>query len=317
MPRPGQGSHELLAVARAVREQYSKRSLAGVLREPLIIVSAPRAGSNLLFEQLSLNPGIWTIGGESHGIYRAFPKLRAQNAQLDSGRLEESHADPATCEDLRACFLALLRDHRGDPYLRLPPDARPPQVTFLEKTPRNALNLPFLLALFPDARFLFLHRDPRQNVASLVDAWQVGLRTGRFVTFRDLPGWDRPAWCFVLPPGWRSMRDKSLAEIAAFQWAETNRILLQDLSKLDRRRWFAVGYDALVARPAETLAAIGEFAGIPVAAAILDQDVLPLSRTALSAPDPDKWRKHETAINAVLPQVAATERAIETAISSV
>jgi Sulfotransferase family len=314
MARRSQGRPDLLALARTVRAEYADSELASVLREPLVIVSAPRAGSNLLFEQLSRFPGIWTIGGESHGVYRVFPKLRAQNPEFDSGRLDESHADPETCADLRACLLALLRDHRGEPYLQLPAGDRAPHVTFLEKTPRNALNLPFLLALFPDARFIFLHRDPRQNVASLVEAWDVGLRTGRFVTFRGLPGWDRSAWCFLLPPGWHSMRGRSLVEIAAFQWAETNRILLEDLGRLDRQRWFAVGYDALVARPGETLAAVAGFAGIPAAASILEQQVLPLSRTTLSAPDPDKWRRHETEINAVLPQLAAIERAIEAAV---
>jgi hypothetical protein len=316
MPGHGPRSHDLLALARAVRERVPSDQLSRVFGEPLIIVSVPRAGSSLLFEQLSRIPGVWTIGGESHGIFRLFPKLRAQNAEFDSGRLDDSHADPETCEDLRACFLTLLRDHRGEPYLGLPPEHRPGQVTFLEKTPRNALNLPFLLALFPGARFIYLHRDPRQNVASLVEAWEVGLRSGRFVTFRDLPGWDRSAWCFVLPPGWRSMIGKSLIEIAAFQWAETNRILLEDLGKVDRRNWFAVDYDELNAQPAETLKRICGFAGIAVPPGIADRGTLPLSRTTLSPPHPDKWRKYEAAIDAILPQLEATRSAIEAAISA-
>lgn len=304
-------------MARAVRERFPSERLSRVFGAPLIIVSAPRAGSNLLFEQLGRFPDVWTIGGESHGIFRLFPKLRAQNPELDSGCLDETHADPDTCDDLRACFLALLRDHLGEPYLGLPPEHRPPRLTFLEKTPRNALNVPFVLALFPGARFIYLHRDPRQNIASLAEAWQVGLRTGRFVTFRDLPGWDRPAWCFVLPPGWRLMVGKSLIEIAAFQWAETNRIVLGDLGAIDRNRWLAVDYDALVARPAETLKAICGFAGIAAPPAITDRPELPLSRTTLSPPHPDKWRKYEAAIEAILPQLESARRTIEEVTSPV
>jgi hypothetical protein len=298
-----------------VSAAYSRNEIAAILQEPIIVVSAPRAGSTLLFEQLARAPGFWTIGGESHGIFRAFPQLRAQNPQLDSGRLDKSHADVETCELVRACFLLLLRDHRGQPYLQRAPEKRPPCATLVEKTPRNALNIAFLLEVFPTARFIYLHRDARQSIASLIEAWTVGLQTGRFVTFRDLPNWDRPGWCFLLPPGWRSMIGKPLAEIAAFQWATANEIVLEDLSRLERDRWLPVSYADLVTDPQAVLQNICAFRGIAPSAAKHNEAELPLSRTTLTPPDPDKWRRHEEAINALLPTLERTERAIAAAIS--
>ena len=59
----------------------------------------------------------------------------------------------------------------------------------LEKTPKNALRLPFLARVFPEARFIYLHRDPRRVLASMMEAWTVG-------TVPDLPesaGLDGPA----------------------------------------------------------------------------------------------------------------------------
>lgn len=191
--------------------------IESLLPQPIIILSAPRSGSNMLFEHLSKLRPFWTIGGESHGVFRAYPHLRAENAQLDSMSLSEQHADPRTCEMLRRCFLALLKNRDGVPFLSLSPSLRPSNIFLREKTPRNALNIPFLLKVFPKAKFVYLHRDGRECVSSLIEAWELGLKTGRFVTFRDLPDWHLPGWCFLLPRGWREMRGKSLAEIAAFQ----------------------------------------------------------------------------------------------------
>jgi hypothetical protein len=303
MSRPaGQAAADLVAAALAGTAEYGATVVASILGQPVIILSAPRSGSTLLFELVQRLPGAWSIGGESHGIFNAFPHLRAENAELDSGRLDERHADPATCERLRAAFLFLLRDHRGRRYLDRPASERPATVRLIEKTPRNALNIPFLLQLFPDARFVYLHREPRAAVASLIEAWTLGLRTGRFSTFPDLPGWDRPTWCFLLPPGWRTMIGKPLAEIAAFQWAAANEIIVERLAGLPPARWTAVSYESLVGQPAEALRRVAVFAGLD-AGAVVEPVPLPVSRTALSPPHPGKWRKHEKAIRPLLPRL--------------
>lgn len=290
------GAQRLLDFARAVLREYPHDAVRRLLKAPVFLVSAPRAGSNMLFEALAEYEGLWTIGGESHGVYRAFPHLEAENDNLDSGCLYARHADAATLELLPACFLALLRDNRQQPFMALPEAMRPATVTLLEKTPRNALNIGFLLAVFPDARFIYLYRDPRENIASLVEAWTTGLRTGRFVTFRNLPGWDREAWCFLLPPGWRQMVGRSLAEIAAFQWTESNEAILDSLRVLPPGRCKALSYRQLVENPPAALQALGQFAGVPLQTVAAKS--LPLSRTSLTPPDRDKWRVHEREIAA-------------------
>lgn len=306
MPRPaGHAASDLVAAALAGTAEYGASNIAAILRQPVIILSAPRSGSTLLFERMLRMPGAWSIGGESHGPFNAFPHLRAENAALDSGRLDERHADPATCERLRAAFLFLLRDHSGRRYLDRPASERPAAVRLIEKTPRNALNVPFLLQLFPEARFVYLHREPRAAVASLIEAWTLGLRTGRFSTFPDLPGWDRPTWCFLLPPGWRALAGKPLAEIAAFQWAAANEMIVERLAGLPPERWTVLSYEALVGRPAESLRRVAAFAGLD-AGDDGEPVTLPVSRTALTPPHPDKWRQHEQAIRPLLPRLDET-----------
>lgn len=302
---------DLVQAALAGTAGFSASDVAAILQQPVIILSAPRSGSTLLFELMLRLRGAWSIGGESHAIFNAFPHLRAENARLDSGSLDESHADPQTRGLLRAAFLYLLRDHAGRGYLDRPPSARPAAVRLIEKTPRNALNIPFLLQLFPDARFVYLHRDPRAAVASLIEAWTLGLATGRFSTFPDLPGWDRRTWCFLLPPGWRSMKGKSLAEIAAFQWSAANAIIVEQLSALAPERWTAVSFESLLGRPPETLRRLAAFAGVEIGEDELNPVTLPVSGTALTPPHPGKWRKHEQAIRPLLPALGKVSARIE------
>jgi len=304
-------NNPLIAAAEAVAGQFSVEEIKATLQQPIIIVSAPRSGSNLLFEQMTKVAGFWSIGGESHGIYRAFPHLRAENSDLDSGSLGESHADAETRRLMRACFLCLLRDYQGASYLNMAPELRPSSVTLLEKTPRNALNIPFLLEVFPAARFIYLHREPRQNIASIIEAWTLGLQTGRFGTFQDLPGWDRRAWCFLLPPGWQSMIGKSLPEIAAFQWSASNKVILDNLMPLPSSRWMSVSYSDLIAAPRETLTDLCSFAGITAQDQAIPAGPLPLSRTALTPPHPDKWKKYEQELDDLWTDLVPTVERIE------
>jgi hypothetical protein len=299
--QPGQ---PLLTAAHELLQRLTPAAIHSILQEPVFIVSAPRSGSTALFGLLASRAGFHTIGGESHGVLRAFPTLRAEDADLTSGRLGRIHVDADVRRLLPACFLCLLRDHRGKPYLDMAAEQRPARVRFLEKTPRNALNIPFLLEVFPEARFIFLYRDPRENIASIIEAWRHGLESGRFVTFRDLPGWDRPAWCFLLPPGWREMTGKSLAEIAAFQWRASNDTIIDDLTRLPQARRMAVAYRELVADPRRTVKKLCRFAGISDDVAPDRQ--LPLSRTVLTPPHPEKWRRHAAEIARLMPSIAAT-----------
>ncbi len=268
---------------------------------PVIIVSAPRSGSTLLFETLARLPGLWTIGGESHGVFESIRELRPENRGFDSNAVGPGELRPDVADQLRQHFARLLRDERGRLYQRMPAGARPEVVRFLEKTPKNALRIPFLNDLFPDARFVFLYREPRGNVSSLMDGW----RSGRFVTYRDLPGWSRGDWSFLLIPGWRELSGESLADIAAAQWRESNRAIMEALDGVPSDRWCALSYAEFIKDPARAVSAIADFSGLRVPAGALPGPSLPLSRYTLSEPDPEKWRRNEAEILRILPQVEA------------
>jgi hypothetical protein len=252
---------------------------------PVFIVSSPRSGSSLLFETLSSAPGLVTIGGESHGLIESIPALAPAAQGWDSNRLTAAQADPATTALLRDRFRAALRDRDG---------ASPAgPLRMLEKTPKNALRLPFLTEVFPEARFVYLHRDPRSTLASMIEAWS----SGGFRTYPQLPGWTGPTWSLLLTPGWRDLIGAPLNRIVAQQWATTTRVLLDDLAALPADRWLAVRYEAFIAAPQDQISRLCQALDLgwdrPLGAS------LPLSRHTVSAPQPDKWRAHAAAIDAV------------------
>jgi hypothetical protein len=281
--------------------------IAAALGDPVFILSAPRAGSTLLFSTLGNSPDVWTIGSESHGIYGQFPHLKAADDDFTSGGLGARHADPETIETLHRLYLASLHNARGEPLYDLIAHGKAHGGIFLEKTPRNAFNIPFLRTVFPTARFIFLHRDPRANIASLMEGWQTGAKTGHFVTYRDLPGRPGP-WCFLLPPGWQALGEASLAEIAAFQWREANEAILRDLP---RERSIILSYESLIADPRQALRRLCGFCGIGMGPVLKNLVNMPLSASTVSAPAKDKWRRFETEILAQTPLFAATEMKVK------
>jgi hypothetical protein len=259
-------------------------------------VAAPRSGSTLLFETLSVSSDLYTLGGEAHALVEGLAELRPGAPNVSSNRLTAEHATPDVARRIVSEVLASLRDARGAP----PP---PGPIRFLEKTPKNALRIPFFDRIFPDAHYIFLWRDPHENLSSIIEAW----RSGQWKTYNGLPGFDGP-WSLLLPPGWEAFNGRPLEEIAAFQWDVANRTVLDDLARLPRNRWCALTYEALCRDPAASIRRVCEFAGIAFAPALAQHVASPLppSRYTLTHPEPGKWRKNEALIERVLPSVQDT-----------
>src|SRR6185312_208675 len=168
---------------------------------------------------------------------------------------------------------------------------------------QNSLRLEFLERVFPDARFLFMTRDPTSNLASLYRGWS----EPRFRT-HHLPGTFVVAdhrtryWCFGRPPGWQDMNGRSLIEICAFQWSAYNEACLRDTPRLTAPV-LRVRYEDLCTRPSEVLNDIAKWA---------DLDPRPLTRFAAglpvvntwSRPHADKWRSLAPQVEQAIPAIA-------------
>jgi hypothetical protein len=267
-----------------------------VLDRPIVILSAPRAGSTLLFETLAQASGVYTIGGESHQLIESIAALRPGRGVVNSNRLTRRDATTAIVAELRQRFAGRINDRDGQP----PPSGA--AVRLLEKTPKNALRVPFLLEVFPDAQFIYLQRDPRANLSSMMQAW----RAKGWITYRQLPGWPGP-WSLLLPPGYERLQGRPLEEVVAFQWRIANETILDDLADLPRERWTTVRYESFVADPRAEIAKLLGFSGLTMDARLEDYLArpLPLSKHTQTQPDPDKWKQNAAEIERVMPQLEA------------
>ena len=175
----------------------------------------------------------------------------------------------------------------------------------LEKTPKNALRVPFLNRAFPDAQFVFLWREPRGNLSSMLEAW----RSGRWKTYNGLTGFEGP-WSLILPPGWPSMNGEPLERIAAFQWETTNRLAMDDLAELPSRRWTSASYEELVKSPMATVERLCDFLDIDMDEALRARLARPLppSRQTHTPPMDGKWRNNADLIEPLMPQLQTTWR---------
>ena len=263
-----------------------------VFDRPVFIVSPPRSGSTLLFETLARAPDLYTIGDESHQLIEGLPQLNPQSRGFESNRLTVDDATPAVADALRHRFFQALRDRDG----RRPVAGQ--RIRMLEKTPKNSLRVPFLAQVFPEARFIYLYRDPRQVLSSMIEAWT----SGRFQTYPQLPGWTGPAWSLLLVPGWRALIGRPLHETVAAQWATATRLLIDDLLALSADRWTIARYDALVADPAAEIRRLCEASSLGWDHGA--QSPLSLSTYTVSPPRADKWQRHAGEIEAVLPSLA-------------
>ncbi len=269
---------------------------------PVFIVAAPRSGSTWLFEMLAQNEAFWTLGGEGHLHVEQIDALHPKQRNFDSNRLVAEDAGTQNATQLRANYLLTLHDLRGRALCDQA--AKPQALRFLEKTPKNAVRIPFLKTVYPDAKFIFLHREARSNISAIMEAW----RSGRFVTYPDLPGWTGMPWSLLLIPGWRELIGAKLEKIAMRQWRDTNEIILDDLAALPAEDRYKVRYEDLQADPEGVLHSLCDFAAVPFgetmrkAAGNRNRP----SRSTLTPPDAQKWRKNEAEIVSVLAETQVT-----------
>ncbi|MEY4769205.1 MAG: hypothetical protein RL637_1844 [Pseudomonadota bacterium] len=269
-----------------------------LFNKPIFIVSTPRAGSTLLFETLAQFPQLWTTGEENHELIEDIASLHPSAHDFKSNRLTADDVNESIVNELKQRFVRQLQNRDGENYLKLDKNKRPLSIRFLEKTPKNALRIPFFKAIFPDALFIYLYRDPEENISSLLEGW----RSLQFIAYRQLPQWQHQQWSFFLPENWQTLHSAALVEIAAYQWQYCNDIIVNDLYHLSTNDWCAISYQELINHPQLTLNRLADFAGLALDKTIdqLFVEKLPISRLTLSNPAQNKWRRHSVELQQVL-----------------
>jgi hypothetical protein len=253
---------------------------------PILVIGCPRSGTTLLFRLLRKLPGVVSIGAEGHPLWETFHHPRGCDWRTsalgadDVGGVERRYV---------AWTIALLAG-RG---------------RFVDKTPRNALRLPYLDTMFPDATFVYLYRDGRSIVASLYREWmrKAARSPARLPRGFAVAGLPERAWAFLLPEGWQAMNGRPLEEVCAFQYVRSVEAMLDYRSHLSPERLVEVRYEDLCRTPDPVLRDLVERLGLALPEGFLEaarQQIRPL-------PEVPTWQvERMREIAAVLPSMLPT-----------
>ena len=184
-------------------------------------------------------------------------------------------------------------------------------VRVVEKSIQSCFRVDFLRAAFPDAKFVFVVRNPATSIASLMKAW---LHPRMFFSYRvpetleiagysDRDPWGKDWWNLSLPPGWRELVNLPLHEVCAENWRIHNEGTRDAWAALEHTGdAVLLRYEDLLANPSAVMERVADVVSLPFARAWAEEE-LPVVMTQ-SAPDPDKWREHEDEIRSTFPRVA-------------
>jgi len=270
--------------------------------DPVFVIGCSRSGTTVTFETLAAS------GHFLHFDYELPQLWDGLYGPLNNGWASEAagpeHAERAHRERALAYFYARL-------------GAGP----VLDKTCINTLRVAYLHKLFPRAKFVFIHRDGRDNISSMIDGWRLGRTDGGFGLEKffgpspvpvEINGGEFREWHFFLPPGWRDYNRASLEEVCAFQWISANRLALDAARDVPAAQWIQVRYEDIFERPVEMFRTVFERLGLPFDAR-MEAHCAGLSGRPTSivkgTPKKQKWKEsNPEAIARILPAIAPLMR---------
>lgn len=257
--------------------------------QPVIIIGAPRSGTNMLRDVLCALPefATWPCD-EINYIWRH------GNAGFPTDEFRPRHATPRVRQYIARRFDRLAAS-RGVGHV-------------VEKTCANSLRVAFVDRVVADAKYVFLIRNGRDVVVSAMQRWSASLdlayvaKKARFVPLADLPYyalryaanrnyqlWSGEKRLATWGPRFSGMREmlteRTLAEVCAEQWRRCVDLANRDLTAIGADRVIRLRYEDFVARPDEELGRLLEF---------LDARTTPFERRTavhnVSSNSVGKWR---------------------------
>jgi hypothetical protein len=230
---------------------------------PLLILGAARSGTKVLRRLLGAAPGAAVV---PYGVPAVW-KQGNENCPHDA--LPRSACSPATARRIRTELRGLAQG---------PSDAS----LLVEKTSANTLRVPFVHAVFPNARVVHLVRDGVDVVESARRRWQArpglgylvrkalylretGLRQGLRYLWRRLRGVGSSApslWGPHYPGMADDVTERPLLAVCAQQWRTCVQYTLEALDALPDKQVLSLRYETLVREP-KSVDRLARFAGVP------------------------------------------------------
>ena len=233
---------------------------------PIVIIGAPRSGTNMLRDALAScdRAATWPCD-EINAIWRHY------NARFSSDELQPAQATRSVKRYVRRAFQRLA--HRTG------------ATWIVEKTCANSLRVDFVRAIIPEAKFIFLVRDGCDVTASSMKRWtapfdvRYTLRKARYVPPGDIATLgvrvianrfyrivrrDRRlgSWGPTFDGMQEMLRARSLAKVCAEQWSRCVKSAAAALAAYPLDQVCFIRYETLVGNPQREMRRVAGFAGI-------------------------------------------------------
>lgn len=289
------------------------------LKPPIIIIGSTRSGTTLLYRLLS-EPD------ELVGLHEPNPLWRTGYAYRQTDYATETEAKPWVRAHIRRKFLEFQERHS--------------KRRIVEKSPYNAIRIPFVREVFPEAQMVHIVRDGRASVASQIDQFRrfegytltrARARAHLFSRMRQAVWWEWPAYLpsaatmiwnrlvrgGPLPfwglryPGWRKdVRSGAPIEvIAAKQWARAVQTALDDLEHVNSNAYIHIRYRDLILKPDETLRRCARFCEIEPSESWIEN-----AKQRVHPDSLEKWRERldEETLERIMPIIEKPMKRLET-----
>jgi hypothetical protein len=232
--------------------------------QPLILIGAARSGTRLVRDLIAEHPDVDKVAYDVNYIWRL------GNETVPHDELSIELLTPQIQQRIWRKFESF---RSGAPFL-------------IEKTVQNCLRVPYVCAVFPKARFIYLIRNGWDVVESAYREWTAPPDWGYILkkartfplteafgyaldyaggTFRRLMTQDKTKISTTWGPRYTGIDEdiatKEVLEVCAIQWARSVEKSLFDLSSLSAEQVLTIRYEEFVQRPAEHLQQIAQFAG--------------------------------------------------------
>lgn len=264
--------------------------MSNELKPPIILLGNSRSGTTVVQKVMSMHPDVveWY---EPNTLW----------LYADPGRHHDEFDERDATDKVKRYIRGQFLKHQKQNGNRV----------VMEKTPQNILRIPYIRAIFPDATFLFIVRNPFSFISSVELKWQRPITGGGILRrLKHTPisqlhyyGWRyllqqfnkkvlRRKYLSTWGPRYKGieqdLKDLDLMTVIARQWAVCSRKAEKDLSLLDGDTLLRLRYEDFVEDPVSDLRRICAHCGLE-----MTDEMTKATRELVKSDRKFKWQRFD------------------------